>query len=303
MSEMPSKRLYDLLPAIVRRRDLEQGEPLRALRGVLEREFRAVEADIEALYDNWFIETCDEWVVPYLGDLLGVRGLGDEKGVIFSQRARVANTIVYRRRKGTLATLERLVRDVTGWSARAVEFRELLGATQHLDHVRPGTGALLNLRHVRDPGLLGGPFETAAHTVDVRNIESGEGRYNLPNLGLFLWRLQSYGIERSPAFDVGKGRYTFHPLGHDLPLFTRSRSDRDAARVAEEADLPGPIHPHAFERDLAQYRERHAATPRAHRPQESTSPRARSRRRAWRFRTNTALAPTWGADPMTGKGP
>src|SRR5204862_269450 len=127
-----SDRLYNLLPVIYRLRDAEQGEPLRALLSIVSDEFAAVEADISGLYENWFIETSDEWVVPYIGDLLAVRGLNIIKATAFSQRAYVANTLFYRRRKGTAYVLEVLARDVTGWPARAVEFFELLQTTQYL---------------------------------------------------------------------------------------------------------------------------------------------------------------------------
>ena len=117
-----SDRLYNLLPAIYRQRDAAQGQPLRALLAVMEEQLLAIEADVDRLYDNWFIETCDEWVVPYIADLLGIRGLEDEKYIAMSQRSRVANTIRYRRRKGTLATMEQAILDATGWHVRAVEF-------------------------------------------------------------------------------------------------------------------------------------------------------------------------------------
>jgi hypothetical protein len=66
------ERLYDLLPAIYRIRDAEEGEVLRALLSVIEEEMQALEQDIARLYEDLFIETCDEWVIPYIGDLLGV---------------------------------------------------------------------------------------------------------------------------------------------------------------------------------------------------------------------------------------
>src|SRR5512143_502425 len=66
-------RLYQLLPAIDRQRDKEQGEPLRALLRVIAEQVNIVEDDIAQLYDNWFIETCEDWVVPYIGDLVGYR--------------------------------------------------------------------------------------------------------------------------------------------------------------------------------------------------------------------------------------
>ncbi|HEU0053067.1 MAG TPA: hypothetical protein VFQ39_07810, partial [Longimicrobium sp.] len=73
MSTPPGDRLYSLTPAVYRILDAEQGQPLRALMGVLEDEFQTLAADIGALYDDWFIETCAGWLVPYIGELVGVR--------------------------------------------------------------------------------------------------------------------------------------------------------------------------------------------------------------------------------------
>ena len=72
---MNTETLYRLLPAIYRIRDAGQGEPLKALIAVIAGQAEILEKDICRLYENWFIETCDEWAVSYIGDLLGVRGL------------------------------------------------------------------------------------------------------------------------------------------------------------------------------------------------------------------------------------
>src|SRR4051812_16666098 len=109
-------RLYNLLPAYYRQRDTEAGEPLRALLQVIASQVQAVEKDISQRYEDWFIETCEDWVVPYLADLLGSRlprGAGDPgdiaspKGRLrnrqLTPRREVANLTRYRRRKGTLA--------------------------------------------------------------------------------------------------------------------------------------------------------------------------------------------------------
>lgn len=66
-------RLYELLPAIYRMRDAEQGEPLKALLRVMTEQVDVVEGNIAQLYENWFIETCEDWVVPYIADLIGYR--------------------------------------------------------------------------------------------------------------------------------------------------------------------------------------------------------------------------------------
>lgn len=251
MSHPRSERLYNLLPAIHRLRDVEQGEALRALLAVIEKELVALESDITGLYENWFVETCEEWVVPYIGDLLGVRCLHSFTAGAYSQRARVANTISYRRRKGTVAMLEQLTRDTTNWPARVVEFFKLLLLTQNLNHLQPGT-CTINLRDMTKLELLGGPFETAAHTVDVRRIGSG-GKYNIPNIGLFAWRLQSYAVNRGTAHAVTEpadGRYTFSPLGFDIPLFNRPQVETEFTHMAEETNVPATLRRRALYEEL-----------------------------------------------------
>src|SRR5262245_1050285 len=131
-----AQRLYELLPAIYRIRDSEQGEPLRALLEVIAGEIGVLEENLDQLYDDQFIETCADWVVPYIGDLIGARALHGVTPQVSSPRAEVANTIRLRRRKGTAAVLEELAHDVTGWPARVVEFFEWLGWKQFMNHAR-----------------------------------------------------------------------------------------------------------------------------------------------------------------------
>ena len=66
-------RLYGLLPVIYRLQDADQGYPLQSLLRVITEQVNLVEEDIAQLYENWFIETCQDWVVPYIGDLIGYR--------------------------------------------------------------------------------------------------------------------------------------------------------------------------------------------------------------------------------------
>jgi len=248
MTHATADHLYALLPAIYRRRDAEHGHVLRALLSVIAEQAGVVEDDIADLYDNLFIETCAEWVVPYIGDLLGTRPL-HAVGTNASLRAYVANTLAYRRRKGTAPVLEQLARDVTGWTARAVEFFQLLGTTQYVNHVRLHNVRTPDLRDTNALELLGGPFEQAAHTVEIRHIASQRGRYNIPNLGLFLWRLQPYTLTgdrftRVTARAVTRppdGRYTFDPLGVDGPLFNRPQTETEITHLAEEINVPGKL--------------------------------------------------------------
>lgn len=252
-------RLYELLPAIHRIRDAEQGEPLRALLRVISEQVNLVEEDIAQLYDNWFIETCEDWVVPYIADLIGYRQIHEagEPGEVRSEQGRarnkiliprreVANTIRYRRRKGTLALLELLANDVAGWPARAVEFYKLLGWTQSLNHLHLDRARTVDVRNVRALELLDGPFDQLAHTIDVRRINSrhDQGRYNIPSVGLYVWRLKTYSVTRTPAFCAeanGSHCYTFSVLGNDAPLFLKPEPETDPTHIADEFNLPVPI--------------------------------------------------------------
>ncbi|HEU0301742.1 MAG TPA: hypothetical protein VFR37_19975 [Longimicrobium sp.] len=223
--------------------------PLRELLEVLGEQLAAVEESLEQFYDDQFVETAAEWVVPYIGDLVGWRGLhavayDPRRGsapAVGSPRAEVANTIAYRRRKGTAAMLEQLARDVTGWSARAVEFFQLLGWTQHMNHVRPFHAYAPELRRGAQLERIGGAFDPTAHTVDVRRVHSRRGRYNIPNVGLFLWRLQAHPATRWPAVRVDARRWRVSPLGHDLRLFSRPVSETEITHLAEPENVPEPL--------------------------------------------------------------
>lgn len=265
MSEATRDRLYKLLPAIYRLRDAAEGEPLRALLSVIESEFQAIETDIAALYNNQFIETCDEWVVTYIGDLLGVRGLHPVAAANISQRAYIANTLSYRRSKGTIAVLERLARDVTGWPAQAVEFFELLATTQYLNHTRLYNHRTPDLRDSNGLNLLDGPFDKVAHTADVRHIANRRGKHNIANVGLFLWRLESYPLTFVTARQAAAPHeygYHFSPLGSPAPLFNRIGEPGSV----EELLVPASIRPLAFYLDLKSYFDRYNSVPPQERP-------------------------------------
>jgi hypothetical protein len=258
MSSTPVN-LFQLLPAIYRIRDANQGGALANLFAILQDSHDALDQDIANLYRNWFIETCDEWVVPYIGDLLGVPPLNTADIAGVTARAYVAHTLSYRRRKGTPIVLQQLAQDVTNWPACAVEFFQTLATTQYMNHPRPANLATPDLRAVDALQMLNGPFDSISHTADVRGIAGPaidpalaqdpdtlliRGRYNLANIGLFLWRLKSYAIEgvTPRAVPGSTTRFRFSPLGLDEMLFNQPRPPVAAfLRVAGEPGVPGPL--------------------------------------------------------------
>ena len=242
-----AEELYRLLPAVYRLEDAERGGVLRELLDVVADQASVLAESLEQMYDDQFIETCAPWVAPYIGDLVGYRTLHGVVPRVASPRAEVANTIGYRRRKGTVSVLEQLARDVTGWPARAVELFELLATTQYMNHVRGHAAATADLRDAGRLELAGhfqtGGFDGFAHTAEMRRIASRSGRYNIPNVALFLWRVQSLRLARSPLADAdGSGRrYRLDPLGTDKPLFVAPRTEEEIAHLAEPLDVPIPV--------------------------------------------------------------
>jgi hypothetical protein len=271
----PPERLYQLLPAIYRRRDVDADLFLQKLLGIVAEQVDVVDEDIVRLYDDWFIETCQDWVVPYIGELIGyapareagepgdvATAAGSRRNRILFPRQDVANTIGHRRRRGTLSVLAQQGGDVAGWPARAVEFFTHLGATQPLRFPdvspAPGRGGTVDLRDSRALERLqdqNGAFDDIAHIVDTRGLTAGgsRGRFNIPSVGLFAWRLRAYPVTlRQPYNQEAQGRhcFTFSALGNDIPLFTRPQSPARGVPVSDEIDVPAPISRPLLERRL-----------------------------------------------------
>ena len=274
----PRVQLFERLPEIYRIRDAEQVPPgqLRAYLAAVEETFSAVHENIESLYHDLFIDTCDDWVVPYLADLLGTSHL---KGDPWTVRADVADTIALRRRKGTLGAIEQLAFDLTEWAAHCVELRDSLAWTQSLNHQRPDEGGQppyglpgvdrFAVRRggtvpVRSPAtlsLLQTPFDPFAHVADVKPASAGGVHHNLPNLAIFLWRLEDYRVRVSRPLAKGSAqlfggappaglakhavRFDIHPLDRPVRLFNTYRFDanRRPPELSELDQVPGPILP------------------------------------------------------------
>jgi hypothetical protein len=268
--------LYELLPGVYQRRDADSGYALRGLLAVMEEQRDIMSAAIDQLYDDWFIETCQDWLVPYLGELVGYQllhgyeealGAGTQEAAqllrVIAPRRDVAETIHNRRRKGTLALLPDLAADVAGWPARAVEFRRLRAFAQPVRLMgtdtcaRLRTGRVVDVRCSDQLARLDGPFDDIAHDVDVRRITShrGVGHYGIDEVGLFVWRLGSYSITHAPAYcsDRDRMRFSFSILGNDTPLGVRPVAEPAATHLADETDVPGFLRRLAFERDPGQY--------------------------------------------------
>jgi len=278
-------RLLTLLPRHIQRRDAEHGGPLRALLAVVTEQVDVVEAGVEQLYDDWFIETCADWVVPYLGDLVGYRLLrgyaealsagGEAARLLAAQlapRRDVADTVATRRRKGTLPLLEELATAVADWPAHAVELRRGVAVTQPVrrfagdpDAVRrrglAAGGRYVDVRRGAVLDLLDSPFDQLSHLAEAPRItapadrDRRQGRHNPPAVGLFVWRLKPYPITHAPAYCIDRARnlYTFSILGNDTPLVTAPLPEPAPTHLATPENVPGFLRRRAVQDRLADF--------------------------------------------------
>ena len=273
--------LYNLLPAIYRPRDEMAGRPLQALLAVIEHEFDLLETDLAATYDNWFIETCDAWVIPYLADLVGIADQAVFEPPFFGQRRLVANHIAYQRRKGLAAVLAHVARDASGWHTYVVDLSQRVAQTQSMQHVRLLRGKTLDLRQEEELALLGTAFDRAARTLDVRRVDADTRSGSTPGmvspnaLGLYLWHLQSYPVRQAQAGvpagirsqyrkeirhsnkpiykrrTLRKRHFTFDPLGRELPLFIQPETIDHLGQQVGPSHYPQPLTRKMLAADLA----------------------------------------------------
>jgi hypothetical protein len=364
-------KLWNLLPAIYRAEDSDQfgrNGPLRELVNRIGAQAAIIRRSIDRLWEDQSIETCDDWVIPYIADLLATKLVNslDARG----QRIDVAKTIYYRRRKGTLAVLEEIAANITGWDARVVEFFRRLGRTRHnfdppigepvqtavatsqagatgdgaatvfgftlsRRPIQPGTvqvfvagtqagqddrsgaitatglagtvdyatgatsltftaapaagaaitvdykyliydrtlqlaevligalthtgiGGWADLRNVYGSAQVDSELETYVplagvprrafdefyHTADFRRGAGQIGWHNIPRLGVFLWRLDSFGVgQTTPVAYLGcTTKFTFDPTGREIPLFAAANRKYGLEWTSpQEWQLPTPL--------------------------------------------------------------
>src|SRR3989442_4528294 len=116
-------KLWSLLPAVYRAEDTDAFDWNGSLRELVNRigaQAAILRRSIDRMWEDQSIESCDDWIIPYIADLLATRLVSslDARG----QRLDVAKTIYYRRRKGTVAILEEIAANITNWDAPVVEF-------------------------------------------------------------------------------------------------------------------------------------------------------------------------------------
>jgi hypothetical protein len=269
-------KIWNLIPAVYREEDSDSPDvsgPLHEMAARIGAQAAILRRSIDRLWEDQSIETCDDWVIPYIGDLLATNLVPSLDGR--GRRVDVAKTIHYRRGAGTLVILEEVAHDITGWEVRVVEFFRRLLRTRHLldpaigviSSDKPPTGDTLlqtaeelvgaftatplggfaDLRKPYGAANTGTAFDEYAHMADFRLGRGRTGWHEIQKVGAFVWRLRSYGVTLATPVRCGTSDlYTFDPTGRMVQLFalasrTSPASYGDAWSPAEEWQLPGPI--------------------------------------------------------------
>ena len=103
---------YDRLPAHYRAYDAEEERRSSTLLQAVGEQVANVRQDLDALEENFFIETCEEWVVPYLAALVGTnlgRSRRAEQPSRRAQHRRLAS------QQGDAGDACALARAISGW--------------------------------------------------------------------------------------------------------------------------------------------------------------------------------------------
>ena len=231
-----ARLLYDALPAFYKAEDerarmrqppdpAELEQFIRALAAPL----AAVRQSIEELYADFFINSANDWVLPYLARMAGTSLVFPDAD---SNRRDVRGTVAWRRRKGTPSMLQDLGGDLTGELVVTQEGWKRVQISQDLDILRLERITPL----VRAPSLAErhqGPLGTLHMTVDARAITRTTGKYHPKHIVHWVHPTLMFPIEggtpadlRDPATDPDL-RFAFHPLGLELPLRVRRTSASD----------------------------------------------------------------------------
>lgn len=201
MTETP--QIFSLLPALHRRRDAEPGaeSALLALTRVLDGARADLAADIDRLYRDWFVETCDPHVLPLIGDLVG---LAPFERRAFDLRAIVVDTIAFRSRNDSVAAIAERLSALTGCPTRLVRGSEPSQVRAEMWLDQPFTFFQATPRPASESGRPGF-YHFDALGRDVRLIDGTRARAGLDVPSPLTRDSPSDVLTRAVSIHVGAG--------------------------------------------------------------------------------------------------
>jgi hypothetical protein len=222
--EAVAEALYALLPAHIRLVDRASGGALRALVGVLALPGAEIDAETDAFYDALFVETAAPAALDAIAALVTATPLRPmPPGAGLDQRAYVANTVRYRRGKGTARVVEALAADVTGLGAVAVEYFQRLARCNHLLDVRPDRPGTALLVDGDAAARVGSAFDALPRLLDARPVTRTDrdrpaGRHGITAVGVHVVRPVVPTFPAPPGASLSAASLAGVPVARPWPI-------------------------------------------------------------------------------------
>lgn len=249
MNELPSPSRADIaaqlwrwLPGVYRARDTDGR--LQSLLTLFADELWRTRRLAEQQLADHFIDSAQDWVIPYLADLVGTSVLftghaSRMRELALRNRDDVKNTLHWRRQKGTLAGLEGVTADVAGFGVLAAEMFERTAWVQNMAHIKPQAVFALDLRQGEAVAAAVTPFSRARALADLRPATHRVGWHRPNQVVVFEWPIASFPWTDVPPHAEGGGRFRFHPLGLDTTLAAGGATPVLRAEVAARPGAAG----------------------------------------------------------------
>ncbi len=270
-------RLLRLLPAHVIAGDSRAAGQLRNLLQIIGQQYSLIEADIQSMYEDLFVETCRPELLELIGSLVGFEGRlksADTHSAtaralrLYRQaeltRRLIGDLVSARRRKGSFAGLLNAVRTVAGNSAFVVESVFRIQRTADLRF--PAGAAPMPadlLPSVREPRGFGSPHAWLPTLAEVRRVRHATnatpGSLHPDGVQVHLSRLQSWTVSRRSVYCVEVAAdpwlflATFHPLGGSVPLLARELEEYAVGENSGPESFAHPILRSVMAARLPQY--------------------------------------------------
>lgn len=237
-------QLMQWLPSVYRGRDIEAGGVLQAYLSLFADELWRMRRLVEQSHADHFIDSAQDWAIPYLAELVGTEVLftgaaAARRRIARLNRADVKNTVNWRRRKGTLACLQDVAQAVGGWGVHAQEMFERVAWMQHLAHIRKRAVFAQDLRAGVALAQAATPFSQARALADLRRPGQRAGWHQTRNVCVFAWPIASHPLRGITPCALGGGRFTFHPLGLDSALHAGCASETERAAAMRAPGAAG----------------------------------------------------------------
>lgn len=227
--------LYRLLPGTIKERD---DGVLQEFLEIIGDQAAAIKQNIDEMWKNFYIDTCEEWAVPYVGDLVGTKIIANPAA---RNREEIKAAIHLRRLKGTTEGLKDLAKTSVGVSGVTVrEFFELCSMTQNVNY--PNTDSrnmgLANVKDQKHLNTLDSAKDIIPHTADLRIPSNHAGWYNPNNLGMFVFVPNIYHVTDAECTKENKYNFHFNYMTEDKPrpfqLYSLSRSEEISSEEFSE---------------------------------------------------------------------